>query len=87
MAGLRFLLGFIPATSKIEQAENALVKEFEKLVSFSESEILAKYNRLNDLVNSAAFIQKRKEIESLKYKNSEEYLKEKNSFRSEGQGT
>lgn len=80
MAGLRFLLGFIPATSKIEQAENALVKEFEKLVSFSESEILAKYNRLNDLVNSAAFIQKRKEIESLKYKNSEEYLKEKEFF-------
>ena len=32
---------------------------------------------LNELVNSAGFVQKKKEIESLQYKNSEEYSKEK----------
>jgi len=77
MASLKLLLGMIPSTTKIEQAEKALVTEFEKLHTFSESEQLAKYNELNKLVNSTDFVQKRKEIESLQYKSSEEYLKEK----------
>jgi hypothetical protein len=77
MASLKLLLGMIPSTSKIEQAEKALITEFEKLHTFSQSDQLAKYNELNELVNSANFIQKRKEIESLKYKNSEESSKEK----------
>jgi hypothetical protein len=77
MASLKLLLGIIPATAKIEQDEKALIAEFEKLHSFAESKQLARYNELNDLVNSAGFIQKRKEIESLKYKASEEYAKEK----------
>jgi hypothetical protein len=77
MASLKLLLGMIPSTSKIEQAEKALISEFEKLNTFSESEQLAKYIELNDLVNSANFVQKRKEIESLQYKNSEECSKEK----------
>ncbi len=77
MASLKLLLGMIPSTSKIEQAEKALAAEFEKLTAFSESDQLARYNELNGLVNSSGFINKRKEIESLKYKNSEEYLKEK----------
>ena len=77
MAGLRFLLGMIPATSKIEQAEKALVDEYEKLGAFTKSELLAKYNRLNDLIHSTDFIQKKKELESLQYKNSEEYAREK----------
>jgi len=77
MASLKLLLGMIPSTSKIEQAEKALITEFEKLKVFSESEQLAKYNRLNELVNSSDFAHKRKEIESLRYKNSEEYSREK----------
>jgi len=77
MASLKLLLGMIPSTSKIEQAEKALITEFEKLHAFSESDQLAKYNELNELVNSSDFVQKRKEIESLQYKNSEEYSKEK----------
>jgi hypothetical protein len=77
MASLKLLLGMIPSTSKIEQTEKALITEFEKLHAFSESEQLAKYNDLNKLVNSTDFVQKRKEIESLQYKNSEEYSKEK----------
>jgi hypothetical protein len=77
MASIKLLLGMIPSTSKIEQDEKALIAEFEKLHSFAESKQLARYNELNDLVNSAGFKQKRKEIESLSYKNSEEYSKEK----------
>ena len=77
MASLKLLLGMIPSTSKIEQAEKALISEYEKLKAFSESDQLARYNELNELVNSSGFVQKRKEIESLKYKNSEEYSKEK----------
>jgi hypothetical protein len=77
MASLKLLLGMIPSTSKIEQTEKALITEFEKLNLFSESAQLARYNELNGLVSSSGFIQKRKEIESLRYRNSEEWLKEK----------
>lgn len=77
MASLKFLLGMIPSTSKIELAEKALKMEFEKLQSFYSSELLTKYTELNDRVNSSAFIQKKKEIESLNYKNSEESAKER----------
>jgi len=77
MASLKLLLGMIPSTSKIEQAEKALVAEFEKLNTFSGSDQLAKYNELDKLVNSSDFVQKRKEIESLSYKSSSEYSKEK----------
>ena len=77
MASLKLLLGMIPATSKIEQDEKALIAEFEKLQAFSGSEQLARYNELNDLIHSSDFIQKRKEIETLQYKGSEEFAKEK----------
>jgi hypothetical protein len=77
MASLKLLLGMIPSTSKIEQTEKALITEFEKLHVFSESEVLARYNELNGLVNSSDFVLKCKEIKSLQYKNSEEYTKEK----------
>jgi hypothetical protein len=77
MASLKLLLGMIPSTLKIEQAEKALVAEFEKLNTFSKSDKLTNYDKLNFLVNSSDFVQKRKEIESLQYKTSEEYSKEK----------
>jgi hypothetical protein len=77
MASLKFLLGLIPSTSKIEQAEKALNNEFEKLTLFIKSERLARYNELNGVVNSPEFIHKKKEMESLRYKNSDEYSKEK----------
>jgi hypothetical protein len=70
----------IPSTSKIEQAEKALINEFDKLHVFSESEVLKRYIELDGLVNSSDFVQKCKEIKSLQYKNSEEYSKEKEFF-------
>lgn len=80
MASLKFLLGMIPSTSKIELKETALIKEFDKLQAFQSSDQLARYNVLHELVNSSGFIQRKKELESLQYKNSEEYLKEKEFF-------
>lgn len=77
MASLKLLLGMIPSTSKIEQAEKTLTIEFEKLNTFIHSEVLARYNELNTLVNSSEFIQKCKELKSLRYKDSDEYLNEK----------
>ena len=77
MASLKLLLGMIPSTAKIELAEKALKAEFEKLTSFTESATLKKYTELKDLINSSDFAHKRKEIESLSYKNSEEYSREK----------
>lgn len=77
MASIKLLLGMIPSTAKIEEDEKALIAEFEKLHSFAESKQLARYNELNELINSAAFVQKRTEIESLQFKNSEEYSREK----------
>ena len=77
MASLKLLLGLIPSTSKIEQAENALTAEFEKLKTFSNSERLIRYIELNEKINSAGFAQKKKEVERLKYKNSDEFEKEK----------
>jgi len=66
----------IPSTSKLEQEEKALIAEYEKLISFTGSEALARYNELHDRVTSAGFVQKKKEIESLTYKGSEEHARE-----------
>lgn len=77
MASLKFLLGMIPSTAKIEQAEKALIAESDKLKAFAESDTLKKYTELKDLVTSSDFIQKKKEIESLNFKGSEECAKEK----------
>jgi len=80
MANLKLSLGMIPSTSKVEQAEADLVKEYEKLQAFVDSKELAKYNELDALVNTSDFRNKKKEIEGLHYKNSEEYNRE-NEFK------
>jgi hypothetical protein len=80
MASLKLLLGMIPSTSKIELTEKTLIAEFEKLNTFSGSAVLARYNELNSLVHSSDYVQKCKEIKSLRYKDSDEYLNEKEYF-------
>ncbi|MFO7574819.1 MAG: family 16 glycosylhydrolase [Bacteroidales bacterium] len=77
MASLKFSLGMIPSTAKIEQQEKALLEEYEKLQAFKESEELTRYTELDSLVNSAGFQQEKKQIEGLKYAGSPEYQKEK----------
>src|SRR4030043_2293425 len=77
MASLKFLLGMIPSTAKLEQTEKALIAEFDKLTAFAGSDTLKKFNELKDLVTSSDFLNKKKEIESLSFKSSEECAKEK----------
>ena len=77
MASLKFMLGLIPSTSKIEQTEKALISEFEKLNQIASSDKLAKYLKLKETVESSGFVQKKKEIISLKYKESQEYSRER----------
>jgi hypothetical protein len=80
MSTLKLMLGMIPSTSKLEQEEKALIAEHEKMISFAGSETLARYNELHERVNSAGFKQKKKELESLTYKGSEEYARETEYF-------
>lgn len=77
MASLKFLLGLVPTTAKIEEAEKALTAEFEKLNAFAGSGTLKKFTELKELVTSSSFLQKKKEIESIRFKGSEEYAREK----------
>ena len=77
MASLKLLLGWIPSTDKIEGAEKALVTEYEKLKAFAQSDVLKKFIDLKDLVLSPEFSNKKKEIESLRYKGSDEQAMEK----------
>ena len=77
MASLKLLFGWIPSTSKIEETEKALVSEYEKLNAFGQSETLKKYSDLKELVTSSDFLRKKKEIESLNYKDSEIGSREK----------
>ena len=80
MASLKLLLGLIPSTAKIEQAEKALIAEFDKLTAFAESDTLKRFTELKESVTSSGFLQKKKEIESLSFKSSEEFSKEKEFF-------
>ena len=64
MASLKFMLGLIPSTSKIEQTEKELTNEFEKLKQIAVSDKLAKYTKLKETVESSGFMQKKKEISS-----------------------
>jgi hypothetical protein len=80
MASLKLFLGLIPSTSKIEQAEKALTAEFEKLKGFASSAQLARYLELDKLITSNEFTFKKKEIESLRFKNSEEHELEKEYY-------
>ena len=70
MAKLKLSLGLISSTSKIEQEENALIEEFEKLKKFSESDELKRFNELDARVNSTDFKTKKKHIETLSFKDS-----------------
>jgi hypothetical protein len=76
MGNLKLSLGLIPSTAKIEQAEIDLVNEFERLQAYKDSYELRKFDELDALVNSADFKTKKKEIQGLSFKTSEEHHKE-----------
>ncbi len=69
---LKNLLGQIPATEKIETAHNQLVEEHNRVQQIEESEELKKYRELEAYLQSDEFLKKKKEVEAITYKGSEE---------------
>ena len=70
------LFGSIPATSKIESDEAALIKDYKEFKEFKKSEEFQRFEELDKIVNTPEFIQKVKEIKAQKFKNTGEFKKE-----------
>ncbi len=69
---LKNLLGQIPATEKLETAHSQLVDEHNRFQQIEESEELKKLKELEAYLQSDGFLQKKKEVEAITYKGSEE---------------
>ena len=70
---LRYFLGLIPKAQKIDLAWTELYKMRDKLNMIEASEELSRYNTLIDLVQSAEFQAKKRDINNLSLKGSDEY--------------
>ncbi|MFW5820600.1 MAG: family 16 glycosylhydrolase [Bacteroidota bacterium] len=77
MAGLKFALGLIPDTEKIEKADDHLREEYKKFIEFKNSDELQHFYELEKEVHSDEFASRKKDIFSRKYKDTESYVKEK----------
>lgn len=75
MAGLRFLLGLIPETAKVEAADIKLRKELIEFQEFEKSDELRHYLELEKEVLSTDFAARKKTILSKKFKDTEEFRK------------
>lgn len=76
MASLSFLLGMIPATEKVETAEDTLRAEHRAFTEYEESEELKHFQELEKEVKSSEFAIRKKRLKKKEYKDSEEYQKE-----------
>ena len=70
------LFGSIPATSKIESDEAALINDHKEFKEYKKSEELQRFEELDKIVNTSEFTQKVKEIKAQKFKGTEEFKKE-----------
>jgi beta-glucanase (GH16 family) len=66
--------GLIKSTEKIEAAHNALLADFRMYKAFDNSGEQKEYLELEQLVNSASFKQKKKELQGLSLKGSKEEI-------------
>ncbi len=73
---IRASLGLIPKTEKIEAIQTALSTEYQKLKDFETSELLTEYRELEKLLGTQEFINFKKELSALNFKNSEEFKQE-----------
>jgi len=77
MAGaLRFMLGFYPKTEAIESKRQILQSEYRKLKEIEASDELARYKFLHKFLASPEYSERKKELQNLTYKGSEEHFKE-----------
>ncbi len=79
MLKLRFRLkaktGFLPGTTKVEERENRIRKEYEKLLEYEQTGEPARFMELDELINSREFREKKKEINNRKFSDTEAYDK------------
>jgi len=76
MASLSFLLGMVPATEKVETADDQLRADHQAFVDYENSDELKHYLELEKEVKSSNFALRKKKIKKSEYKDSEEYQKE-----------
>lgn len=77
MISLRALLGLFPSTIEFEGKKDQLEAEFKAIKEFEESEELKRYAVLEQYVRSKEFSDKKSELLSLKFKQTNDYQKEK----------
>jgi beta-glucanase (GH16 family) len=77
MINFRFLLGLYSRTDTIEVHEAALIKEYNDLENFKNSEELQHFFELQKFIGSDEFKKKKLEIQSLDYKKTDAFLQEK----------
>ena len=78
MASIRAILGLFPKTNEYEGKRNQLEDEYNELMAFKNSKELRSFQELETKVHSDEFIRKKKEIQSLRFKQTEDFQKEKN---------
>ncbi|MCP4310348.1 MAG: family 16 glycosylhydrolase [Bacteroidetes bacterium] len=76
MASLSFLLGMIPATEKVESADDQLRADFQAFKDYESSEEFNRYLELEKEVKSSNFQLRKKKIKKSEFKDSEEYHNE-----------
>jgi len=69
--------GMIPRAEKIEQKEQQLREDFDRLNQIHQSDDFARYQELKEYLKTDEFKQKKKQINARKYKGSEAHQKEK----------
>lgn len=77
MAGLKFALGLIPGTAKVESADDKLRKDYSDFIEYEKSDELKHFLELESEVISADFASRKKALLGLKFKGTEEFNKEK----------
>jgi beta-glucanase (GH16 family) len=77
MVNFKFLLGLFPSTEKLEEKENALIKEYLELENFKKSDDLKNFLEVKEFVASPEFKQKMESVKALDYKKTDNFAKEK----------
>ena len=73
MASLSFLLGMVPATEKVESADDKLRADYQAFKDYENSDELKRYLELEKEIKSSDFALRKKKIKKAEYKDSEEY--------------
>lgn len=77
MADIRAILGLFPKTSDYENLRNKLEEEYNDLMAFKNSKDLHAYHELEAYLKSEEYLHKKSDILSLRYKQTDDYQKEK----------